>query len=106
MSTTINQRITTFIRHVDLTPNAFAKSIGLENSGTIYNITKETQQDISSRILSMIAEAYPDLNMHWVITGKGSMLLHNQPVTSRKTRSLEERVTRLENELKKIIVHY
>lgn len=95
---TINHRIAHFVESLGISPNAFGKSIGLENSGTIYNIVKGTQQDISSRILSMIADAYPNLNMHWVITGKGNMLIDGPAVSP----DVETRLSRLEQEFKKL----
>lgn len=64
----VRDRIAKFIEFKRLSNRAFSTSIGA--SATYFTSTKT----IGSDNLEAIARVYPDLNIEWVVTGKGQML--------------------------------
>ena len=68
----IGQRLEGFIDYLDISQNEFAKGIGL-SSGLISYITSG-KSNFGVDKLVKIKEKYPDLNIEWLISGKGNML--------------------------------
>ena len=66
----VQERLRLFIRHEKLTIRAFETKIGLSN-GYVKNIHTSIQPDK----LEKIAEAFPTLNLGWLLVGKGQMLI-------------------------------
>jgi DNA-binding LacI/PurR family transcriptional regulator len=66
-----------------VTQYRFAKDAGLGQATVSHIFVKKG--GISSETLYKVAEAYPDLNIRWLITGKGEML--------EKTASMEVSVS-------------
>lgn len=66
---TAKDRLRQFIENQKLTINQFCKKNSLSNS--FFN----NKSSIGSDKLLIIFRNYPDLNMDWVITGRGEMLL-------------------------------
>lgn len=69
---TIKERLIKFIEHKGVTKYNFYKTVGLSNGfldkeGAIYSSKCE-----------LISEAFPDLNIDWLITGRGNMSLHSK----------------------------
>lgn len=64
-------RLKQFIAFKRLSDSAFEKAVPLSN-GYISKLDKGTG-DIGSGILAKIFEAFPDLNLIWILTGVGSM---------------------------------
>lgn len=69
---TMLSRIKEFIKHRGLSVRKFEQALGMSN-GTIHNATVNGSS-ISSQWMEKITEQYPELNLSWLITGKGSML--------------------------------
>lgn len=63
-------RIKEFMKTTGLAENKFGESAGLASS-----YINKLKTSIGSAKLEQIQMAYPNLNMNWVISGKGSMLL-------------------------------
>lgn len=66
---TVKERLISFVRSKDKTIAGFEREIGV-SSGYIKNISRSIQPDI----LENISNIYPDLNIEWLMIGKGSML--------------------------------
>lgn len=66
---TVKERIKVFLSHLGIGQNAFEAKVGWSN-GYIYN----TNNFSAAKILDVIKE-YPLLNVDWLITGRGEMLL-------------------------------
>lgn len=64
MSETTKDRLQQFIDLQGISGRSFSEKIGA--SSNYFNVTKT----IGSDYLEKIAQAFPDLDMHWVITGK------------------------------------
>lgn len=79
MKTTINERFTQMIAALGFTRNAFARKIGVA-SAQVYNIIGSRnapggRNAPSFDMLSKIAITFPGVNMKWLITGEGQVLL-------------------------------
>jgi hypothetical protein len=74
-------RLTKYIEVKRFVVAVFERSIGVAN-GYIGKQRKK-KGSIGSDILERIAETYPDLNLIWLITGKGAMIT-KPPVTTKE----------------------
>lgn len=63
------QRILTFIKCKNMSMYAFTRSIGVA-----HNYITIMKNGFGPEKLERVAEIYPELNMAWLLTGKGSML--------------------------------
>ncbi len=68
----MNNRVLEIIENKKLTPSRFADKIGVPRS-TISHIISGRNKP-SMELISKIAEKYPDINLDWLIKGKGSMI--------------------------------
>ena len=78
----IAKRISQFIENQTISVNSFEKTIGASNGLIRKSITNDTE--IQGKWLTLIAENYPNLNVEWLLTGKGQMLKpegKNDPAT-------------------------
>ncbi|MBQ5844941.1 MAG: hypothetical protein IIW52_08835 [Alistipes sp.] len=66
------ERLATIIETSGLSVHAFALSIGMSRSETLYQI-KRGQIGISRNVAQAIAEHYPEYSQVWIQTGMGSM---------------------------------
>lgn len=69
----MKDRLKQFIDYKQLNILKFSEKIGI-NEGTIRKIINDNS-GIQSKNLEKIANAFPELNLHWLITGRGPMLL-------------------------------
>lgn len=67
---TLQERLKRFITHLDLSVLAFENKCGMAQ-GTVNKMTDKSRQ----RTLEKIRKTYPQLNMEWLVTGKGEMLI-------------------------------
>lgn len=77
---TVKDRLIKFIGHLEIGQGKFEKLCRLSN-GFVSNI----KDGFSTPNLTKIALACPDLNLEWLITGKGSMLKNTEVVTLKDT---------------------
>ena len=81
----ITRRIRTYTEFRKLTLAAFERRCGFSH-GYVNNI----RAGISDKCRSQITLAFPELNVDWVVTGKGEMLTEPpKPVTTERTRYQE-----------------
>ena len=100
------QRIKSFIKERDLSKNAFAKSLGMEQ--TTVNNQLIGRRGISIDLVLSFLECYPDISAEWLMRGKGEMLLNDDAEISTSSdniseddiRLLRERIISLEAENK------
>lgn len=69
MNQSIKCRLLEFISYLGIGQGKFEKNCGISN-GYVNNIGKS----VGTEILQKITEKYPELNIEWLHTGKGSML--------------------------------
>jgi len=70
------ERLEEFIRNQGISVRSFEQTISASDGMIRRAINNKT--DIQSKWLSKIADNYPQLNLNWLITGKGSMILSAQ----------------------------
>ena len=68
----IAERISQFIESQSVSVNSFEKTIGASNGLIRKSIANNTE--IQGKWLTQIAENYPNLNVEWLLTGRGQML--------------------------------
>jgi len=70
----IGNRLNLVIEYYNMTHNSFAKSLGMHNGSNIKRlITLNRSPQIST--VKKISQAYPNLNMDWLRTGAGKMII-------------------------------
>ena len=82
MSKTIH-RIMLLIKHLGISARQFDISIGTAN-GYILRMQKNNAS-VGSDVIERIVKLYPQVNLVWLITGKGDMLLEESTEKSHKT---------------------
>lgn len=68
----MNNRVLEIIENKKLTPSRFADKIGVPRSTISHIISGRNKPSLE--LISKIAEKYPDINLDWLIKGKGSMI--------------------------------
>lgn len=87
-------RLVQFVDHLGITPNAFLVNCGLSRS---FMKMAATHSGINSSKLADIHRRYPELSLHWLITGEGDMVLHT-PHPNQVVLELLRRIDHLEAE--------
>ncbi len=62
-----------YIVHKQMTPSAFAESLGLERPDRLYNVLKG-KNGLSVKFAKLISDTYNDINYDWLLTGEGEMI--------------------------------
>ncbi len=86
MSKTIN-RIIQLLEALNLSARQFDMSIGTGNGYTLR--MQKNNASVGSDVIERIIKEYPQVNLVWLITGKGEMFVSAEPNTP-KIRSKEE----------------
>jgi transcriptional regulator with XRE-family HTH domain len=73
----MNERLAIYCKEKNITAYAFAKLIGVTQPAGL-GILKG-KQNMSQQTIMKLHDALPDLNLHWLLTGEGSMLLERAP---------------------------
>lgn len=69
---TLKERLDTFLRNKNLSQAKFAEIVGLS-----VGFANNVKNSISTKSLTKIKMAFPDLNTTWLLTGEGEMLANN-----------------------------
>lgn len=75
---TIKDRLIKFLAYLKIGQGKFEKNCGLSN-GTVNNIK---EGGITTQKVEKILLAYPNLNIDWLITGRGEMEKHPSEIIS------------------------
>lgn len=105
-------RIQRYIDYKKMSNRAFELKAGLSN-GYIQTMIKQ-KGNIGIKTISKIIEAFPDINLNFLITGKGEVVIEEEKITEKKDyqdqlieaqqKLIEklERIEELQNDLKEI----
>lgn len=74
---TVKDRIVKITKHFKLSQRAFSVKLGLSN-----NYVNKIHNEISTQALRNILREFPSVNVVWIITGEGEMLLPEDSVSS------------------------
>ena len=79
-NTEVSERISKLIEALGIKPNAFALALGYNRSQTIYDIVKGKSAPSFDFFNKLAMSEYSEiLNMDWVLTGRGEILLSKTP---------------------------
>ncbi|MCP4440558.1 MAG: helix-turn-helix transcriptional regulator [Aureispira sp.] len=70
------ERLYVFLRELGVSESEFAKSIKVDRQRL--NKAKNKNSELKTDVLEHISNAYPNLNLKWLITGKGQMWLNEE----------------------------
>lgn len=79
----MNERLKQFIEYLCISTRSFEQKISVSNGLIARFLAQNTT--IQSNVLSKICDSFPELDAHWLITGKGSMLRGSVPETPSDT---------------------
>lgn len=99
-------RIKQFIDYKGIAISAFEKSIGMSNASLGKSL--KTGGTIGADKLGNILKTYPEINLHWLVTGEGEMLnssepnlvAESKPVLSNAELLLRELLAERDNEIR------
>jgi hypothetical protein len=96
MSKTIH-RVMLLIKHLGISARQFDISIGTAN-GYILRMEKNNAS-VGSDVIERIVKLYPQVNLVWLITGKGDMLIADESATTSKSdQAIEAYINKRLNE--------
>jgi transcriptional regulator with XRE-family HTH domain len=81
------ERIKKVMEYFDMNKNRFSKEIGMSNNVTIGRIINEKRRPSEATLLK-IAKRFNSVNIDWLKTGKGEMIVKNK--THRQTTYLKK----------------
>jgi hypothetical protein len=92
------ERIAMYLQFKTITPHSFERKIHLSNG----YFSKQTKNlgSVGSDILVKIHESYPELNMLWVLTGEGQMIVDD--LSENQVSKVNEFSSRYETESRKL----
>ena len=93
------ERIAMYLQFRAITPHSFERKIHLSNG--YFSKQIKNLGSVGSDILVKIYNSYPDLNMLWVLTGEGQMILDDRE--AQPDSKLGEFSNRYESENRKLI---
>lgn len=80
MSMSLKERLKDFIKSQSITIKDFERSLGMSN-GYVNSISKGLGDEYMTRLI----EKYPTLNIPWLLTGEGDMLIGDASITNNGT---------------------
>lgn len=92
-------RLSELIEHKGLSVRAFEKSINASDGMIRRAINNST--DIQSKWLAVIAEIYHDVNLEWLITGRGEMI-KTEVIQTLEYKEILSYLRERENEIKNL----
>ena len=101
------QRLKELIKALNINQSDFAKRLGMAQPNISRVLSGKNQ--VSIEVVNRISNVYAQVNLHWLLTGEGEMLFEKGvptdelPNTSVTKGTLEERMERLEEIVKKLV---
>lgn len=81
----ISERIKQYADYKDISISSIEKKIGASDGLIRKSIAKKS--DIQAKWIAVISENYPDIDIKWLLTGKGDMLRTSTPARSESPTS-------------------
>jgi len=69
----VRERLAAIIDNYRINKNTFAKMIGLSDNSLISKIIKEPKRGMTLELIQRIAQAFPDLNLQYLILEEGEI---------------------------------
>lgn len=89
---TAAERLRYIINELKETPNSFAKSVGLSQSSSIYNILNQ-KAPLTRKMAQRIIATYQNININWLLYGEGEIFnwQNNQAATLNEPANIYEK---------------
>jgi transcriptional regulator with XRE-family HTH domain len=95
----MKDRLKQVIDYYDITTNSFSQKIGV-SEGAIRKVLLQNTT-LRSDTLDKISQNFTDINIDWLVTGRGEMLRKdNTTITANSDENVSRLITILENTLK------
>lgn len=76
METSVIQRVVEILKSKNLSSKAFSEIIGF-NYSTLNNYITGRRSSVDIELIRRISSSFDDINLDWIITGKGDMIKQN-----------------------------
>jgi predicted transcriptional regulator len=106
----VNDRLQLVMNHFDLSVNSLAVQLGISRTA-IHNIVSENGRRTSPShdFYTKLKESYENINLNWLITGEGKMLLDSAPLLAaeaqgeyKKSPDLKQALLSIQEELSEV----
>jgi hypothetical protein len=87
----IKERLILFLAYLEIGQTKFEEKVGMSR-GHIYNMG----ENLTSKTLSKIKIAYPELNEDWLLTGKGEMIKSVNTQNAKGNNSINSNINNIE----------
>lgn len=95
----MKDRLKQIIDYYNITTNNFSQKIGVSEGAIRKAMTQNTT--LRSDTLDKISQNFADINIDWLVTGRGEMLRNDQPqTTTHSDENVSRLISILENTLK------
>lgn len=85
----IIERIYILLEHKGIKPTVLEKKIHLSNG--YFSVQKKRNADVGENAIKKVVIFFSDVNIEWLITGKGAMLKHQNEPTELTGKDLNEK---------------
>lgn len=93
----MKDRLRQVIDYYNITTNNFSQKIGV-SEGAIRKVLLQNTT-LRSDTLDKISQNFADINIDWLVTGRGEMLRKEQPQTTRNNENVSRLISILEKTL-------
>ena len=99
------KRLERILKYYGLSASAFADRIGVQRSSISHLLTGRNKPSLE--FVLKVVKTFPDVNLYWLLNGKGSFPVKSSPASSQKSQVSEEvsSVAKKRN-IQKIIIFY
>ena len=70
----LGERLSILMKHYGLNKNSLSNKLGLPGNSMIGRVVNDPEKSLSYELLQKIAFQFPQINVRWLMTGKGTML--------------------------------
>jgi hypothetical protein len=67
-------RIALIMKHYGLNKNSISVKVGLQGNSVIGRVVNDPTRSLSLDVTKELCQAFPELNVRWLVTGEGAML--------------------------------
>ena len=99
------KRLERILKYYGLTASAFADSISVQRSSISHLLTGRNKPSLE--LVLKIVKTYPEVNLYWLLNGKGSFPARTGPSTTSSTMPTEKAEQKTSKKsIKKVIIFY
>jgi len=114
-ATEFSARLKQLIEHLGMASAAFAQSIDVNRSSISHLLSGRNKPSLD--VIVKILEAYPEVNLYWLLNGKGEFLskatttkdelpLKTQSSPEKTMATITQQVSNIDSEVDRIVIFY